>query len=321
VDGGATKTEAALWSPANSIVVTFSTGSSNPDAVGMPAAQAAIIAAVNGAVTRAAADSNDITIAVAAIAGVDTISEQESVRDALRDVVPPAKVVVLNDVVAAWAAGTLAQPGLTAIAGTGSNVFGVGRRRDTWRCGGWGHVLGDEGSAYSIGLEGMRAAVAYRDGRAPWSDLIPRILNRYDLDSIEALSPRVYGDLDKAGIAEASADVAAAADAGDTVAAAILRTAVDQLAFQIEVTTQRLDLGAEPFPIGLSGGVFRIGPSFVSPLLTRLGQTTPKAHVRFAPIRPVGGSLLLALRLLGLESPAFVAQLTKYFSSEIGVER
>ena len=64
----------------------------------------------------------------------------------------PSTWIVVNDVVAAWAAATGAGPGVAAISGTGSNVFGVGPDSRTWRAGGWGHLLGDEGSGYWLGV-------------------------------------------------------------------------------------------------------------------------------------------------------------------------
>ena len=60
--------------------------------------------------------------------------------------------IVVNDVVGAWAVATGAGPGVAVISGTGSNVFGVGPRGRSWRAGGWGHLLGDEGSGHWLGL-------------------------------------------------------------------------------------------------------------------------------------------------------------------------
>ena len=77
--------------------------------------------------------------------------------------VPARSSVVVNDVVGAWASGSLASAGIVAISGTGSNVFGVNAAGDSWRCGGWGHILGDEGSGYWIGLGAIRAALAHRN--------------------------------------------------------------------------------------------------------------------------------------------------------------
>ena len=77
-----------------------------------------------------------------AIAGTDTEAIEHNVRAAR-----PEDWLVVNDVVAAWATATGAGPGVAVISGTGSNVFGVGpMTARPWRAGGWGHLLGDEGS-------------------------------------------------------------------------------------------------------------------------------------------------------------------------------
>ena len=63
--------------------------------------------------------------------------------------------------------GDRRRPGVGAISGTGSNVFGVGADGRAWRAGGWGHLLGDEGSGYWLGIESIRAALRDREAPGP----------------------------------------------------------------------------------------------------------------------------------------------------------
>ncbi len=300
VDGGGTKTTAAVLDLRRSTLTTATAGPSNLDVVGLDGAAAAIMEAVRGALGRAGATAHEVAAAVLAVASADTDENQEALRDRLTELRPVGRPLVLNDVVAAWAAGTLGRPGVAVISGTGSNALGVAADGRTWRCGGWGHLLGDEGSGYWIGLHGMRAAVEFRDGRAPWSALVPRLLAFYRLDLVESVDDLVYGSLDKAGIAAFAVEVAAAAAAGDAVAHRILTEAGRLLADQVRTVIDRLGLVGE-FPVALVGGTFNSGPPFLEAFTALVTATSPHARLVRPRMSPAVGAVLLAARQAGAE--------------------
>jgi N-acetylglucosamine kinase-like BadF-type ATPase len=74
------------------------------------------------------------------------------------------KVSVANDATLLFAAGTPDGWGLAVIAGTGSIAFTLDAHGRDARAGGWGYLLGDEGSAFRVGLLGLRAACRAADG-------------------------------------------------------------------------------------------------------------------------------------------------------------
>jgi N-acetylglucosamine kinase-like BadF-type ATPase len=307
VDGGGTKTRAAVLDLAGGRYASADAGPSNVDAVGVNAAADAILAAVHGALRQLDAPVTAIRAAVVAIASADTEEDQESLRGKLVDLSLVDPLFVVNDVVAAWASGTLGSEGIGVISGTGSNVLGVAADGRTWRCGGWGHLLGDEGSGWAIALAGMRALVAYRDGRGPWTALLPRAQEHYRITKIEELDSLVYGSLDKAGIAGFAVEVAAAAADGDDIATDIMRRAGTELADQVRTAVRRLGL-AGAFPVATIGGTFSAAGPFLDAFRSRVLDASPEARIVIPPISPVGGSLLLAaqsvqlpldLRLLG----------------------
>jgi glucosamine kinase len=137
IDGGATKTLAAVLDLEARTVSLGRAGPSNEDAVGPKAAVEALLHAAGEALEGAGIAEAQLGAVVAAVAGTDTASVAGHVRK-----VRPEWIVV-NDVVGAWATATGGGPGVGAIAGTGSNVFGVGHDGRSWRTGGWGHLLGD----------------------------------------------------------------------------------------------------------------------------------------------------------------------------------
>jgi N-acetylglucosamine kinase-like BadF-type ATPase len=208
--------------------------------------------------------------------------------------------LAVNDVVAAWAAGSLASPGIAAISGTGSNTFGVNARGAAWRCGGWGHIVGDEGSGYLIAVKAIRAVLAYRDGRNDWTALVPRLLDFYGLRLIEDIKPIIYRDFDKARIAAFAQQVAEAADEGDGMATGIFREAAADLAEQISTVYRALDFGG-PAEVTLIGSNFRAGDVLIRPLREYLRHVTGGRDFAVPRLPAVGGSLWLAARAAGAE--------------------
>jgi N-acetylglucosamine kinase-like BadF-type ATPase len=296
IDGGATKTAAALLDLEAERVYLGEAGPSNADAVGSEAALANLEEAV-GEVRTAARVEDGIGAAVIAVAG--TVSPRVE-RDVSR-VFGLDHVYVINDVVAAWAVGTLCKPGIAVISGTGSHVFGVNAAGLSWRTGGWGHVLGDEGSGYWLGLHGLKAALAYRDASGPETVLLGEALAEYDLEAIEDLPTIFYGKpLTKDEIARFAMRVEQAAQGGDEVAADLFEQAGRDLAVQIRGVVDSLGLGPEPFLVALVGSVLHGSPILRARLEEHVAAFAPRAEFVVPQLPPIAGSLLLAVRAEGL---------------------
>jgi N-acetylglucosamine kinase-like BadF-type ATPase len=207
--------------------------------------------------------------------------------------------VVVNDVVGAWAAATGGLPGVGAISGTGSNVFGVGPEGRSWRAGGWGHILGDQGSGYWLATHSLRAALADRDGSGPRTALSDAAAEFFGVRSVEALATLVYSKpLSKGEIAAFAIETARAAHAGDAVACALYEQAAGELGAQIVAVIEQANLQGE-FPVGLIGSAFKAGAVFVDPLTALLRGAAPQVCVAVVEMAPVGGCLLLAARVAG----------------------
>ncbi|MBL7489427.1 ATPase [Frankia sp. AgB1.9] len=309
VDGGGTKTSAAVLDLTDHSHAAAVSGPSNVDVVGFDAAAEAIHDAVNRALRRLGGRVENVRAAVVAVASADTDENQELLRSRLVDLRVIDPLFVVNDVVAAWASGTLGTQGIGVISGTGSNTLGVTADGRTWRCGGWGHLLGDEGSGFSIGLAGMRAVVAYRDGRSPWTSLVGRVRDFYGIGKVEELEDLVYNSLDKPGIAAFAVEVGNAAAEADVTAMGILREAGDQLGRQVCTVIRRLGLNGG-FPVATIGGTFRAGAPFMDAFRSRVLETSPEAEIVTPPISPVGGSILLAAQAVALRDHVDIRRLS-----------
>ncbi len=294
IDGGATKTLAAVLDLDERVVHVDQSGPSNEDAVGAAAAVQALLESADRALQRAGVDDAQLAAAVLAVAGTDTEAIARQVRDRRSD-----EWIVVNDVVGAWATATGARPGVGAISGTGSNVFGVGPDGRAWRVGGWGHLLGDEGSGYWLGVASIRAALADRDGSGAETALSDAAVRFFGVDSVEALPPLVYSKpLTKGELAKFAIETCRCAEAGDAVALGLYRRAAGDLAHQIVTVIDRTGLGegGEPFPIGLIGSSYKAGGVFVEPLVAAIHESAPSARVSAVDAAPVSGALRLAVR-------------------------
>ena len=311
VDGGATKTLAAVLDLREMALYLGHGGPSNEDAVGPQAAVGELLKASGKALQHAGIEPGDLGAAVLAIAGTDTESVARSVRSEDR-----GEWIVVNDVVGAWASATGAGAGVAAIAGTGSNVFGVaGEGADTrsWRVGGWGHLLGDEGSGYWLGVQSIKAALRDRERSGPQTALSEAAMAFFDAPSVEAAAARVYSKpLTKGEIAAFAVHTAKLAEGGDEVACELYRRGAQDLGEQIVAVIREIGLaGDAEFPVGLIGSVFKAGGVFVEPLTRVVHDCAPHARVAPVEMAPVGGSLLLAAKAAGRGEALEAAQLAK----------
>src|SRR5262249_54096584 len=118
----------------------------------------------------------------------------------------------------------------------------------------WGHLLGDEGSAYDIGRRAALAAARAADGRGPSTALLPLILERWRLTEPRSMIDHVYLTQEKAPIASLAPAVLEAARHGDQLARAIRRQACDELAQAAIVVIDSIGV-SDPVPLILGGGL------------------------------------------------------------------
>lgn len=297
IDGGATKTLAAVLDVEQGALHLGHGGPSNQDAVGVKAAGRALFEAADGALAGAGIADTQLDAAVLAVAGTDTDAVIAHVRAERSQ-----EWIVVGDVVGAWATATGAQPGVGAISGTGSNVFGVGSDGRAWRAGGWGHLLGDEGSGYWLGVQSIKAALRDRECSGPETALSEGAMEFFGFPSVEALAVEVFytKPLTKSKIAAFAIETARFAERGDAVARELYERGAEELAQQIGAVIRQTGLEGA-FPVGLIGSAWKAGAVFVDPLARAIHELAPEARLQVVEMAPVGGSLLLAARACGAE--------------------
>jgi N-acetylglucosamine kinase-like BadF-type ATPase len=242
------------------------------------------------------------------IAGVDRPDDARLVRGIMKRIGYKARVLVVNDALVALEAGAPGIPGVVLIAGTGSIAYGRNDHNEAARAGGWGYMLGDEGSGYWIGRAALRAVLREADRRGPATRLTGLLLNYYGVSRAQDLIAQVYhGSLRPSAIAALAQCVMGAFSDGDSVAIGILRSAADQLESSALSVARRLELIGSDFPFVLSGGIFRAVPWLEEELTRRLPMGSPKARTILLNDEPATGAVRLALAEAhgGYQLPAY----------------
>ncbi|HEY9078383.1 MAG TPA: BadF/BadG/BcrA/BcrD ATPase family protein [Anaerolineaceae bacterium] len=293
IDGGGTKTLALLADLEENIIGRGVGGASNYQAVGRQAAFSAIQTAVDGALQEAKVEKGKIAALCLGLAGVDRPGDRELVEAWVHDQYPQAEIRIVNDARPVLAAGTPADWGIVVICGTGSLVFGVDREGRLVRSGGWGYLIGDEGSGYALGLAGLRSVARSIDGRGKATVLKELVFNTLQITKPEELVPRVYQTpLTKAEIASLADLINLAADQGDEVARTLLAEAGYELALAVSAVYKQLWAG-EPVPAAFTGGVILNSGRVRDAMMEALRRE----GITLDPLKPVSTPALGALRL------------------------
>jgi N-acetylglucosamine kinase-like BadF-type ATPase len=251
VDGGGTRTRAVLVDAAGVCWGEGEAGTSNYRAAGLPRA----LAHLRQAVERAAAQAGVTLPCAGAMIGLAGVDGTEDRARLLPYLVPLARAIALtNDaelVLSALPDGV----GVALIAGTGSIAIGRDTRGTIARAGGWGHLLGDEGSGFALGREALRAALRAGDGRGEPTLLRELIAREWGTVEADGLLAHAYGTPGKAHIARLAPLVFTAARAGDPLARGLVRSAATELAQAVLAVGAALDFGEQPLPLALGGGL------------------------------------------------------------------
>jgi N-acetylglucosamine kinase-like BadF-type ATPase len=294
IDAGGTKTVCHLADEHGTLVSAARAGGANLQASG----ELHVEKVIHDVMEEAIGDREVVPAAIClGIAGVDRPEDSTVVRGLMRRIGFKARILVVNDALVALEAGAPGAPGVVIISGTGSIAYGRNSRNEGARAGGWGHVLGDEGSGYWIGRAALRAVLRAADRRGPRTALTPLLLRHFGVTEAQNLIHEVYqSKLRPADIGALAQCVQAAFGVGDPAAVGILRGAADELeAFGVSVA-RRLALDQEPFVFILGGGIFRAVPWLREELHRRLPIAFPNATAELLEREPAAGAVSFAIQ-------------------------
>jgi glucosamine kinase len=266
IDGGGSKTLAVIVDARGQERGRALAGSSNYQAAGIEPAIAQLYAAAEQA-TRAAGGSLPVKAAWLGLAGVDRPSDQSVLLPRLQPLAESIRLTNDAELLLSVLDGAV---GVALVAGTGSIALGRDAQGALARAGGWGHILGDEGSGYDIGRRALQAAMRAADGRGEATMLLECVMSYWGLARPDDMVGRVYNNDDKAGIARLAPLVLRAARDGDGVARKIAQRAADELALAALTVCKALDFSGERVGLALGGGLLLHGAALRSQVLRRI---------------------------------------------------
>ncbi|HEY3883909.1 MAG TPA: BadF/BadG/BcrA/BcrD ATPase family protein, partial [Vicinamibacterales bacterium] len=173
LDAGGTKTVCLLADGAGQVLAEARRGGANLQAAGELEVEKVLHEVMEEAL--AACDAVPSAVCLG-IAGVDRPGDAVVVAGIMKRIGYKARVLVVNDALVALEAGAPASAGVVVIAGTGSIAYGRNAGNEAARAGGWGYMLGDEGSGYWIGRAALRAVLRQADRRGPKTELTGLLL-------------------------------------------------------------------------------------------------------------------------------------------------
>lgn len=300
VDGGGSKTAFALIDNQGKLVAEHLAPSCYYIETGLQATRDILHNGTMQVLANAGANLHDLQFA---FFGLPAYGEDSRLLKQLDQIaahfLPQARYCCDNDMVNGWAAAFGGEDGINLIAGTGSIAYGV-RQRQAARCGGWGELFSDEGSAYWIAIQGLSAFSRMSDGRQPKTALYDLFKTHFDIRQDLDMSAVVLNQWQakRSKIASLARVVYHAAQTDDIVARHIFIRAAQELALLIDSTRQKLAYSpGESVNVSCSGGVFSAREMIMSPLRQALGQYTQHYVVHTPKYSPAIGAAHYARKL------------------------
>jgi glucosamine kinase len=296
IDGGGTKTRCVLANE-TTVLATASSGASNIVRVGEAQARKSLQSAVRQACATAKIVPKQIDFACVGAAGAARPEVAAKLRALLTELNPKLEIEVVGDAVIALEAAFGFGPGVVAIAGTGSIVYGRDASGQTARAGGWGFAISDEGSGHWIGRHAIAALLRARD-QGQETALTALVLEACKLDSIDALI-QYANATPPPGFPRLFPIVVRAADEGDSIARDLLARAGTELAVLAAIVLGRvspaLNAPAQPrVPVAMTGSVFRQSADVRRVFYNHLDASFPGIKLLDDFVDPVLGALARA---------------------------
>lgn len=293
-DAGGTSTECAVMTLDQKVLAVGSAGPGNFQLVKEDGVRRVVLDAYRAALERVGGTVR-VRGAFIGIAGATTRAEHERIARVCRSLGIAPNWQVTADMVPALAAGTMGEPGIVVISGTGSICWGCDAYGATARSGGWGYLLGDEGSGYYLGQRALIAVFRAYDGRGEPTVLTGRILEAFSCSELPDVVGIIYGEEQpRTRIAALAPIVIGAAEQGDLVAQTLVADAAAELVSAVRAVYEQLRFH-DKVPVVATGGLFR-SEYLWNQIAAALSKRLPDGELIRPKVEPAVGACHLALR-------------------------
>ncbi|MBZ0305808.1 MAG: hypothetical protein K8I82_07045 [Anaerolineae bacterium] len=299
VDGGGSNLRVVVAQDDLTVVGQAHGGAVNPSVIGREASAALIQQKIQEALQDANFLPEQIQAAAIGIAGAAKEYAADWQVKIVQEIAPSALVVPSSDVEIALVGAHGQREGILVMSGTGSVAYAVNAAGESRRVGGWGYLMGDEGSGYGIGNRALRAVVRAYDRRGAETSLSSAILKMLHLPDLYQLVVWLYNTETPRPpeVAKLAPLVLEHAEAGDTVAQEIVNWGADELALHVRALIELLHMNN---PAIAFGGSLLTHPN---PLSLALYKRLQLDALPLPKYPPVIGAVLLARELYAHRNP------------------
>lgn len=256
IDGGGTKTACVIGDEHGRLLAVCYGGSGNVKSRAREEVEQMLLDLIDQALRLSGSDRSQLAAVTLGLAGSSRENDRRRMLDFLQPHLPGVQVTLHTDAITALATGAWGEAGIVLIAGTGSIGYGfLAETGETVRVGGWGYLLGDEGSGYDLGRKALIAVLKQFDGRGEATMLTQTVLDRLKLTGPDQFIEVIYENPQaRKDIADLAILVVQAAKQGDQVALNIVDEAVQELAEIVHAANNKLHKQARK--LVLAGGLF-----------------------------------------------------------------
>lgn len=292
VDGGGSKTTAVVFNEKGEFICSARGESINYYSVGIDSARLAM---------KNIIENLSIKKFRCAVIGMSALNERATEEETERfcsGIIDSENIIMDSDLFVALEAMDISGECAAIISGTGS--MAVCRNSDgaISHTGGWGYILGDEGSGYAIGLGGIKAAIRAAENCAPETTLLDECLEYFSINNIYDLIDLYYEkNVSRKKTAAFARLVSKCCENGDAVAKSILEYEAKQLS---QTALGLLKDKNKDIPIGLWGGVFQNNMFFRNEF-TELIKQNGYSNVKLIDFTPEIGAVFAGYKNSGIE--------------------
>jgi len=302
VDGGGTKTEFVLLDYSGNVIGKLKGESTNYQVIGGKKLKEEILDGFTKIMNITNISPNKINCVFLGLAGAGRKNDQEEIIALFSDTEFSGKILVDSDAMAALAGAFGTGPGIIIISGTGAICFGKNNEGKVVRSGGWGYLLGDEGSGYFMGHEAIIAALKDLDGRGDKTKLRNRLEEHFKLTTIDQIIPYIYQEkIDRVAIADLALIVFEMANQGDAIAEQIVRRTGRELGILAKAVAHQLYFENNEIKVALIGSMFKQKEMFINEISKELYEISWNVEISDPMFEPQYGAALLALQKVEVE--------------------
>lgn len=292
IDGGGTNIKALIGDGTKRILGSFVSGPANYHSIGMDKVKESFIYLFDYCSDEYNISPQDIKCICMGCAGVNNETDRMVYYEMMRSLGYRGELLIYNDAFVALVGANRGIKGAVLISGTGSIAYGISKNGQHVRTGGWGHIIGDEGSAYAIARDALNYISHIFDGISAYSKLKDRIMEKLNIRSAEELMNYICNpETKKQHIAEL-APIVLETSAMDKTAETIVKKAAHDLFLMVYGLKGKMNM--KSFQLALSGSILIKSDVVRKLLIDEMQSNLPEIELYCSKHDPSYGALFLA---------------------------